>query len=87
MHRLRTGWAFFVLAILLMIVALLTVGVFVGTETNVKFARDGRMFFSKDCRYLYLSGFRDVWNRGGVGAYKDTEDERGFCPVLGILAN
>ena len=77
------GWAFFGLAVLILIICALSLGIFVGSEETFHPGDQFHRYYSHTCRYLYLTGIRRV--SGGVMP-ADTAEEaaaNGFCPVFG----
>ena len=79
------GWAFFGLAVVILIGYLLTIGVFVGSVITADPRADGEFLYSRDCHYLHLSGIRTVWNHGAVGTSRPQVEasSNGFCPPFG----
>jgi hypothetical protein len=75
------SWAFFGLAVAILVGYLLTIGIFAGTEVTSQRVSDG-LLYSKECRYLYLNGTRLVFNNGAVGRDREEVEDssEGFCP-------
>ncbi|MCP3469774.1 hypothetical protein NLM33_05450 [Bradyrhizobium sp. CCGUVB1N3] len=77
------GWAFFGLAVFVLISYVLSLGIFVGSTTRFN-PRDGdeRSYHSYHCQYLYLSGVRTTFGHG-TGSTPEEATEVGFCPTFG----
>lgn len=77
------GWAFFGLAVAILIGFLLNIGIYIGADFATERSLDGKIFYSKNCRYLYLNGTRDIWS-GGVGDTPEeaSADKGSFCRPL-----
>jgi hypothetical protein len=75
------SWAFFGLAVAMLLGYLLTIGIFIGTEVTTD-PRSSPPLYAKECKYLYLNGIRLVFNNRAVGRDQaEVEDNpEGFCP-------
>ena len=76
------GWAFFGLAVVILVGYLLNLGIYIGSDTEAFSYNDrpGRILYKKNCRYLYLSGTREI--QVGLGSTPG-EAEQGFCRPFG----
>lgn len=76
------GWALFALAVAVVGGYLLTRGVLIGSRAEVRFRGNGEAAYFHKCRYLYLSGVREVL--GTPIVYETREEaEKQFCAPLG----
>lgn len=78
------GWAFFGLVIVTLVGYLLTIGIFIGSSIT-PFQYAGKINYSRQCNYLYLSGTRAKF-AGVVGRTRDdveNSDESYFCAPFG----
>jgi hypothetical protein len=58
----------------------MTRGLYVGSSIYLSpYIRD-RLWYEKDCRYLFLSGIRS--HQSGGGPTPQAADDNGFCPLL-----
>ncbi len=76
------GWAFFSLAVFVVAFYGLSLGIFIGSETEYNVSNGSQNFYALECRYLYLSGIRKVFG-GGTGHTPEEAANDGFCPTFG----
>jgi hypothetical protein len=63
MKRSSLGWLILGLAIIVLLGFLLHRGLYVGSAIDVSMRQgEGKFLYSKSCRYLYLTGVRDIGN-------------------------
>jgi hypothetical protein len=79
------GWALIGLAVFLLAGALLTVGVFIGSQTVANESAGGRRYYSVDCRYLYWSGIQRKWAGQTGNTIAEVEAKDSFCPPLAFM--
>jgi hypothetical protein len=82
--RLSTvGWAFFGLAVIVLISYFLNPGLYIGSNIiEVRTRSDGSLVSFHSCRYLYFSGIREVGGFWLSSTYKEAEQTS--CPPLRI---
>lgn len=74
------GWMFIGFILLVPIVYALHLGIFIGYQAH--YVPSNSPFYSGYCRYLYLSGIRDVW-ANTTGATAEEAKRLLFCPLFG----
>lgn len=72
------GWAFFGLAVVLIVGVLLNKGVFIGSSISPRVLDNGGFYFRKNCNYLFLTGTKVDWH----SADNYAEAEEILCPFL-----
>ena len=78
---MKLGWAFFGLAVLLVVAYSLNDGIYVGSDVETEYDQAiNKSYFVKNCRYLYISGITDKY--AGVGDTQEEADDHA-CSLLG----
>jgi hypothetical protein len=76
------GWAILGLAIVVVAGYLLDRGLYIGSTIDVSMRQgEGKFLYSKNCRYLYFTGVRDV--TGGSESPSRESAESASCALLG----
>jgi hypothetical protein len=76
------GWPLFALAVIVVAGYLLSRGLYIGSTIDVSMRQgEGKFLYSKNCRYLYLTGVRDV--TGGSETPSREGAESTSCALLG----
>jgi hypothetical protein len=82
MKRSSLGLLVLGLAIVVLIAYLLSRGLYVGSTIDVSMRQgEGKFLYSKNCRYLYLSGMRDITNGAETPSRESAESTS--CAPLG----
>jgi hypothetical protein len=76
------GWSLLALAIIVVAGFLLDRGLYIGSTIDVSMRQgEGKFLYSKNCRYLYFSGVRDI--TGGSESPSRESAESASCALLG----
>jgi hypothetical protein len=76
------GWPLLALAVIVVAGYLLNRGICIGSSIDVSMRQgEGKFLYSKNCRYLYLTGVRDV--AGGSETPSRESAESTSCALLG----
>ena len=76
------GWPLLGLAVIVLAGFLLNRGLYVGSTIDVSMRQgEGKFLYSKNCRYLYLTGVRDIASGSETPSRESAESTS--CALLG----
>lgn len=75
---MKLGWAFFCLAVVVMVAYGLNRGIFIGTSIDSQ-VLGGTIIFAKHCRYLFPSGIH-LTSRGAIGYTRSEAESKDSSP-------
>ncbi len=82
MKRSSLGWLVLGLVVVVVAAYLLNRGLYIGSSIDVSMRQgEGKFLYSKNCRYLYFTGMRDI--AGGSEQPSRESAESAPCALLG----